>query len=563
MNDILLLLKPGILALANKLKGKGGKSRNVKALILFVIGICFWVGLFWISRKVLLYFSSIEQIGTLISYKLLSMTVSISFFLLLVSAIITSISRFYLSKDLIMVHTMPAKPVNILLSRWIVSLFDSSWMVLLYIFPALLAYPVVFETGPVPFFIMAVSFCSLAVTASAIASIGVMLLVTLVPATTLKSIFAFFGLALFIALYIGFRMLKPEQLVDPESFNSVLAYISALKTPSSPLFPGTWVFEAIQSSLEGNLGPSLFHISLSVSFSALLILVLAVAGDLLYFRGVTASIEEKGKNAGHLRRKKETWRNTGAPGHAIRVKEIRYFFRDQTQWGQLFLVAALITIYIYNFTVLPFDKSPIGEFYLQNLLSFLNMGLALFVLTSVAARFSYPAVSMEAESFWMIRSAPVSMMKFLLIKFFVHYIPLLILTEILVVITNILLQVTDFMMMLSVVTTFVLVPSIVALAIGIGGIYADFNLENPLKSVTGFGGIMYMILCAAITGGVILLEAGPVYTIFMAEIRGRALADYEIIWSAIAFSLVPVIAISALVIPLRLAARHLSSKTGS
>jgi ABC-2 type transport system permease protein len=75
------------------------------------------------------------------------------------------------------------------------------------------------------------------------------------------------------------------------------------------------------------------------------------------------------------------------PARAFTVKEIKTFFRDQTQWSQIFLVAALIVIYLYNFSVLPLDKSIIKLEYLQNLISFLNMGLAAFVLAAVSVRF--------------------------------------------------------------------------------------------------------------------------------------------------------------------------------
>ena len=91
------------------------------------------------------------------------------------------------------------------------------------------------------------------------------------------------------------------------------------------------------------------------------------------------------------------------------VKEIKTFLRDQTQWSQLFLLAALVVIYVYNFKVLPLDKSPIKTVYLQILFSFLNMGLALFVLTAVSARFAYPAVSQEREAFWLVKSSPLSL----------------------------------------------------------------------------------------------------------------------------------------------------------
>ncbi len=186
------------------------------------------------------------------------------------------------------------------------------------------------------------------------------------------------------------------------------------------------------------------------------------------------------------------------PAWAFAVKEFRTFFRDQTQWPQLFLIAALIVIYLYNFSVLPLGQSKIRTIYLQNIFSFLNMGLAAFVLTAVAARFVYPAVSFEGDAFWIVRAAPISLKTFLWVKFVVYYLPLLILAEILIVSSNILLQVTPFMMALSVVTVFLMVPGVVALGVGLGAAYPDFQSENPAQSVTSFGGLLFMLLAAGL-----------------------------------------------------------------
>jgi ABC-2 type transport system permease protein len=188
------------------------------------------------------------------------------------------------------------------------------------------------------------------------------------------------------------------------------------------------------------------------------------------------------------------------------------------------------------------------------------MGLALFVLTAIAGRFAYPAVSLESDAFWIIQSSPVSLSRVLWIKFFVYLVPLFLLTQVLIVWTNILLNVTPFMMGLSIVTTAILVPAIIALAIGIGSIYADFNLENPLKSVTGFGGMVYMICCAILVGGVIMLEAGPVYSIFMSGIKNKALSTGEWVWNIFCFTLVPVISVLCIIVPMKLGAARLKKR---
>jgi ABC-2 type transport system permease protein len=167
-------------------------------------------------------------------------------------------------------------------------------------------------------------------------------------------------------------------------------------------------------------------------------------------------------------------------------------------------------------------------------------------------------VSLEREAFWLVKASPVSMRAFLLIKFFIYYLPLLLLTEVLVVGTNLLLEVTPFMMALSSATVFCLVPGIVAIGIGLGAAYPDFKAENPTQTVTSFGGLVFMITCAGLITAVILLEAGPVYRIFMADLHGRPLPDYVRTWTAAAFALAFALSVAAVVLPLRFGLRRLS-----
>jgi ABC-2 type transport system permease protein len=219
---------------------------------------------------------------------------------------------------------------------------------------------------------------------------------------------------------------------------------------------------------------------------------------------------------------------------------------------------ALIVIYLYNFSVLPLEKGPIKMEYLQNLISFLNMGLAAFVLSAVSARFVFPAVSIEGNAFWIVKSSPVSIRSYLWVKFLVYVVPLLLLSELLIVVTNILLHVTPFMMTISMVTIFLMVPGIISMGIGLGAIYPDFQSENPAQSVTSLGGLLYMTLCIGFIASVIVLEAGPVYQVFMAGIRGTSLKGFQWLWLLGSFSFVLILCVVAVVIPLRLGERKIS-----
>ena len=558
LSDVLILLRPRFLSFKNPLLSPNSKKDFYRNLVLGTAGFLSWIGIFIISLRTLKYFRGIEGLGDILILKLLSMLILTSFSFLIFSNILTSLSKLYLSRDLALVHSMPVSGNRIFVARWLESTADSSWMVVLYTLPVFVALGIVSKAGFFFYLNTAFALLSLSFIASGISSILVMAAVFVIPAGRMKNILLFFGFTLFLVLFIAFRLLKPEQLVDPDVFSTVVVYLDTLKAPSSPLLPSTWVYDSIKESLSGSVQSSFFHSGLSWSFVAVITVINILMADMIYFKGFS-----KTQTAAFrvFKYKYSDFPFTGfLPGttRAFLVKEIKTFFRDQAQWSQLLLIGALVIIYIFNFSVLPLEKSPIKTIYLQNLLSFLNMGLCLFVLTAVAGRFAYPAVSSEREAFWLVKASPVKIKTILWIKFFIYFFPLLILSEILIVATNIILQVETFMMVLSFITVFLMVPGIVSIGIGFGAAYPDFKSENPAQSVTSFGGLLFMMICAGYIMAVIILEAGPVYSIFMAAVHQKSMTILEWIWIVVSFSMVVVISILAVFLPIRFGEKGLS-----
>ena len=557
MKQLLTLLKPRYLAFRKGRSGKTAGTRNAKLFFIGTIGLAFWGGTFAVFYRILSYFQGVEGFGDILAYKLLSMVLMTFFALLIFSSIITSLSKLYLSRDLILVHSMPVPAAGIFLARFLESTVDSSWMVIVYSLPVFLSYGIVYRAGIFFYAAVVIAIPALCLIASAMSSLCVMLAALLLPAGRIRSVFIFLGMILFLILILAFRLMRPEQLVDPDAFASVLLYFRSLSMPASPLLPTTWVYDSLRASLMGEMKGALFHLSLSWSFGITMIFVAFWTAGACYFAGFSKAQTAPEKlfpvRPGHNNRSAYSLINMlPGPVRAFTVKEIKTFFRDQTQWPQLFLLVALITVYVYNFSVLPLEKSPIKTIYLQNVLSFLNMGLAAFVLTAVAARFVFPAVSLEGEAFWIVRAAPIPVRTFLWIKFFVYYAPLLALAEILIVVTNILLHVTPLMMQLSTITVFLMVPGITAMGLGLGATYPDFKSENPAQTVTSFGGLLFMLFSAGFIGLVIILEAGPIYTLFMAGIRNEAITSFQWLWLAGSFLLVLLLCILAVVIPMRM-----------
>jgi ABC-2 type transport system permease protein len=534
----------------------------MRFILLGAIGLAFWGGTFIIFYRVLTYFQRLEGFGDILAYKLLSMALITFFSLLIFSGILTSLSKLYLSKDLQLVHSMPVSREKIFLARWIECTIDSSWMVFIYSLPLFLSYGIVYKAGVFYYSMLGFNILPFCLIASSLSALIVMMGAVFLPAGRIRGVFVFLGLILFLLLLISFRLMRPEKFVNPESFTTVILYLKTLESSHSPLLPTTWFFDSLRTALSGSMRSAFFNSALSWSCAITMIFVTTWISGAIYFTGLSKAQTAPGRYFSSLGFRKPGYgffmNLLSGPARAFAVKEIKTFFRDQTQWSQVFLVVALIVIYLYNFSVLPLGKGPMKEDYLQNLISFLNMGLAAFVLTAVSGRFVFPAVSLEGDAFWIVKSSPVSIRTFLWIKFFVYVLPLLLLTEVLIVVTNILLHVTPFMMVLSVLTIFFMVPGIVSMGIGLGAIYPDFQSENPVQSVTSMGGLIYMTLCIGFIGSVIVLEAGPVYNIFMTGIHRFGLTGMEWLWIVGSFSFVLVLCVMAVVIPIGLGEKRIS-----
>ncbi len=561
MQTVLTLLKPRIWAFRHRLFQGRLEGRAWVRILLALISFLFWAGIFAVFYRVLHYFQGVEGFGDILARKLLSMVLLTFFSILLFSSILTALSTLYLSKDLPLIHAAPVTVEKVFLARWIESTFDSSWMLFLFGLPVFLAYALVYNAGASFYLILGGSFLPFCLLASAIGTLIVLLLVVSLPANRMRDIFVLLSIVLVILLYFLFRFMRPERLVDPSALATMAGYLRSLEAPGSPLLPTTWILETLWPVLTGNSGAPFFYLGLSTTGALSMVFLEVKLARMFYFKGVSkAQVTPRA-----LGKRKKLFRNyrrlrvpiSGKAG-ALLSKDIKIFFRDNTQWSQLFLLVALIVVYLYNFKVLPIDKAPIKTFYLQNILSFLNIGLAGFVLSAVAVRFVFPAVSIEGQAFWVIRSAPIPLKTFLWVKFWTYMGPLLILSEILVILSNKLLSVTPFMMGLSTITVFFMVFGITAMGVGLGAAYPNFRLENMAQVATGFGGMLFMFLCMGFVGSVIVLEAGSVYTIFMARLRGEVIPLVRWMWITLSFALVAAINVLAVFWPMRLGVERLS-----
>ena len=536
-------------------RDRGGSG---KLLILALVGLAFWTGVYGVLYRILKYFRGVEDLGPLLAGKLLGLVLLSFISILVLSNVITALSSFFLAKDLDLLVSAPVDWLRLYLAKLGETLLHSSWMVALMAVPILTAYGVIYRGGlvflPVAVLTLVPMLALPAVAGSAIT----LVLVNVFPARRTRDLLSIVALGAAAGVILLFRLIRPEQLARPEGFRNLLDFITVLRTPTSPFLPSEWAAKAIMGFLRHNFDP--LPLLLLWSTAAALVTL----GGLLH-RELFATGYTKAQEGAERFVRGTFWRWTvgtlllplPVAKREFVLKDMKLFFRDTTQWSQLILLAVLVVVYLFNIKALPLHRGePVGFFYVT-LVSFLNLGLSGFVLASIAARFIFPAVSLEGRQMWLLRSSPLDLRALLWSKYWVGTVPLLVLAMLLTGLTDVLLEVSSFMMILSLATIFALTLAIAAMALGFGALYPQFETENAAQIPTSFGGLVYMMATIALLAGVIVALWQAVYVYVHAVYEGRPVVVDA--WMLCWFTVAAALCAAATVIPLRVGLKKMES----
>jgi ABC-2 type transport system permease protein len=552
---VALLLRPKWLtARARAMQNERG--RGARFALLAFIGMLFWAFIYTVLYKLLVYFRGVPDLGPFLAGKLLGIILIGFFSILLLSNVITALSSFFLARDLDLLVGAPVDWLKLYGAKLLETGINSSWMVVLLAVPLFAAFGSAYHGGVLfPLLVVGV-FVPFLIVPAVIGSALTLVLVNVFPARRTRDILSVIAVLTAGGIVLLFRVVRPERLARPEGFRSLVEFVTVLRTPTSPFLPSEWVQRAILSWLQER--PDLLPVYLLWTTAAAAFVLGALLHRRLYPIGFSKA-QESG----------ERWARSGVAGRLGRavlsplgilrrelvLKELRLFFRDTTQWSQLILLGVLVIVYVFNIKYLPLRGEGV-TFFLVNVIPFLNLVLAGFVLASVAARFVFPSVSLEGRTLWLLRSSPMPVKQLLWAKFWVGTTPLLALALGIVFVTDWLLQVSDFMFAVSVMTIAMMTIALCGMALGFGTLFPQFETENAAQIPTSFGGLMFMITSVGLIAGVVVLEARPVYNYLSAKLYGTPTSMTDML---LGFGAAAVLCTVATIIPVRIAMRRLEA----
>ncbi len=515
-----------------------------KIVLIGALTVLFIAGDYWFFHRILIYFNELPaDVGEILIIQLLNLLCLTFFSMLIFSNIIASISTMYMSRDLDLLISSPISMRHLLMSKYIYTMINSSWMAVLFIIPVLVAYG---EVNYAPWgYYLAIPIV-LAPFLVVPAGIGIMITMTLMrffPARRAYQVLSFVGLFFIAGLVMFFRFLQPEKFLGKDVPDElIIQFVEKLKVPDYEWLPSSVMARTLQLGAFGDWEFFWGKLGLLYIMALITILVTLTIAVKIYYNGWASAYAADRSIAPP---EDERWfyklvRLIVAPVssevRALAIKDIKLFWRDTGQWSQLFMLGALVVVYIFNIRNLPLETV-----YLRNIVSVMNIGLAGIVLAAVAVRFVFTTTSLEGRSFWAVKTAPVGFGRFLWGKFFLYLFPLLLLAEILVVASNLLLGVDWFVMAISAGTVALLTIGLTGLGVGMGAIYPVFDYENVAEISASTGAVIYMVISLAYAGLAVMLCARPVYTHLYSVFIGRNIGGIEVWLSYAAMIIITVL----------------------
>ncbi|MBF0633865.1 MAG: hypothetical protein HQK85_04330, partial [Nitrospinae bacterium] len=528
------------------------RGRGVARLvILSALGALFLAGDYWFFYRMLVHMTTLPMaVGEILVIQLLNLLCLTFFSMLVFSNIITSISTMFMSRDLDLLISSPLSPMSVFISKSLLTFVNSSWMAAFFGVPVFIAYGKVYGAPWMYYAAFPAAFVPFLLIPSAVGIMVTLSLMRFFPARRTSQILSFVGLVFVGGLVMFFRFLQPEKFLGKKDVpeEEIVKFVEQLKTPDYGWMPSSMMAKAVKSAGVADWDGFIVEFSWLWISAAVAVSVILAAAFRFYYPAFSLSQGERERGVADSQRL--FYRTLArllsplSPGtRGLMMKDIKIFWRDTGQWSQLFMLGALIVVYIFNIRNLPLDT-----FFLKNLVSVMNIGLAGVVLAAVASRFVFTTTSMEGANFWVVKSSPMKARSFLFSKFFLYLLPLLALAETLVVVSNILLGVDSFVMTISAVAMACMTLGITALGVGMGAAYPKFDYENVAEVAVTTGAIAYMLVSVAFIGIMVIFVSGPVYAHLMEVFFRRNVGGLNV-WLSYAGAVV--LTGAALYIPMR------------
>jgi ABC-2 type transport system permease protein len=434
----------------------------------------------------------------------LSVSLMLLFFMLLTSNVASSFIFLFLAKDLDRVMASPVSPLRVFISKFSHILIISSWMPFVFLLPFLIAFGT-HHTAPFYFYLLAPLILIPFFIIPAAFGLCLATIVSLILPARRNKIARILFFILIISTLYGLLSLFRTAFMDDSSSIQLTRIIRMFTMPSTQWFPSRWVASIFNVILSKKNDPILPEILLLYSSAVWTVCFSYILIEILLPRAYSnTQIESSARSVNRYSTNRFLLRLLSPLPQLVKhtfLREIRVVVRDVGYLFEVLMLLSLSAIYMANLkSYIVVDKIPLAERAGWAFQIFLmNITMNAFIMTSLCVRFVFPSVSREGEAFWILTTSPVSRNKILMLKFQCWLVPVIIISEIFLMISASLLKIPWPMLIMYAVSCMGICISIVAAAIGFGAMHSlRGESDHPAQVSGGLGSFVFMIFSVLI-----------------------------------------------------------------
>jgi len=412
------LLKIKLLQIKNTAKGIGWQ----KYLIFIVLSAAILGLMFFFFLKVFGFLYHQQEFPhyfkLFLSEKILTMTFLTMFMMLVMSALISTLNIFFLSRDLTLLLSSPLGSRKIFIWKAIEVGSTSALMVIFFSMPVLFSYSYYFAPSLLNIAAIVSVFFLYIICGIFLGIIVGMIIPAFFSVRKLQPVLTVVFIAFMSFVVIFLRLLRPERFGNPEYIGNLIEYMEGFSVKAFSWSPFFWIAQ------------SLIFIS-KQDYWGFLKIAAAFLGVIVFFGGLLLYLQKKyylslfdklnKSSRGNFRSswKKPRWlKKKFLDYYPLLKKELKTFFRSPAQWSQLLIIAAIMVVFVLNMKGIPLPHTSV-----KIIISYLNLGMAAFIVAGLNSRFTFTTIPMENPGIVHIAASPFHRIKVFRFKLFFYMIP--------------------------------------------------------------------------------------------------------------------------------------------
>ncbi len=519
--------------------------------------LVFWVGLFVLFLGGFVFIGLNDAFFQSIFEYLFSLFFLSILVMLFFSAGILTYAGIFHSREAAFLLTTPATPDRIFAYKFVEGVGLSSWGFFLLGSPLMVAYGITVR-APEAFYAMFLVFLLMFVLlAGSLGSIAAILVANIFPRRQRTVLATGVVITILLITALASRLMRtPGEMLSSDWLGNLQNRLSFCQ---HPLLPSRWMAAGLLAAAKGSWSSTGYYLLILSAHAGLAYLAAAAMARDLLFRGY--NLVQGGKSS----RRRWGMQALDAIFHRVfffvprpirllLLKDLRSFRRDPAQWSQFLIFFGLLAFYFLNIPRLGYAvQSPSWRI----MVSFLNLAVTALILSTFTSRFIFPLLSLEGRNFWVLGLLPVARSQILWGKFAFSVGISLGATEGLVLLSDLMLQMSPSMIALHLAMVAVLCAGLSGISVGLGARLPNLRETDPSRIAIGFGGTLNLLVSLVFILSVVTALAVPCHLYYLSlehpESASLALSHQGIrTWLFVAMAGSLAIGVAGTVLPLRI-----------